>query len=89
MKPPGDDMGLDLLREFKRPRGRPVTGSAKSAAERQQARRARLKASGGEVITVTVDMDVVAALRRFVESRKITQGEAVSRILRDHLLRKR
>jgi hypothetical protein len=81
--------GLDLLREFKRPRGRPVTGSAKSAAERQQARRARLKASGGEVITVTVDMDVVAALRRFVESRKITQGEAVSRILRDHLLRKR
>ena len=60
-----------------------------TAAERQQARRDRIKAAGGDVLTVTVDGEVAEALRRFVQFKDMTQGEAVTRILRDRLLRKR
>jgi formylmethanofuran:tetrahydromethanopterin formyltransferase len=79
----------DILSPAKRPRGRPATVVAMSAAERQRARRERLRAVGGDVLTVSVDADVLEALRKFVEFKDMTQGEAVTRILRDRLLRKR
>jgi hypothetical protein len=89
MKQPGDNKTVDMLPAAKRPRGRPSTGVAMSAAERQRAYRERLRAVGGDVLSVTVDADVLEALRKFVEFKDITQGEAVTRILRDRLLRKR
>lgn len=73
----------------KRPRGRPASGLALSAAERQAARRERLRASGVEPLTFLVDDEVAAALRKFVEFKDMTQAQAINAILRDRLLRKR
>ena len=89
MKQVEDKKTLDLFGPMKRHRGRPATGVSMTAAERQQARRDRIKAAGGDVLTVTVDGEVAEALRRFVQFKDMTQGEAVTRILRDRLLRKR
>jgi len=74
---------------FARPRGRPPSGQALSSADRQRARRERLRAAGSDVLTVQVDSDVLEALRGFAQAEEITQGDAVSSILRDRLLRKR
>jgi len=73
-----------------RRRGRPATGSARTAAQRQAARRARLAAEGKESLTVDVSTDVADALRALVKF-KANEGmsEAVDRILRSYLLRKR
>lgn len=73
----------------RRPRGRPPSGNAQTAAQRQAARRERLKASGVEALTFLVDDEVAAALRKFVEFKDMTQAEAINKILRDRLLRKR
>lgn len=80
---------VDLVPPVKRPRGRPASGLALSAAERQAARRERLRASGIEPLTFLVDDEVAAALRKFVEFKDITQAQAINAILRDRLLRKR
>lgn len=89
MKDAADNRTFELVDPPKRGRGRPATGAAVSAADRQKAYRERLRAAGGDVLTVVVDAEVSEALRKFVEFKDITQGEAVSRILRDRLLRKR
>jgi hypothetical protein len=70
-------------------RGRPASGKAKSGAERAAARRERLKAEGKEVLSCEVGADVIEALRKNVQFKDLTQGEAVDRILRAYLLRKR
>lgn len=88
MKQPEDSKTVDIF-GLKRPRGRPPSGDAMTAAERQKARRERLKASGADVATFTLDADVLEALRKFTEFKDETLGQAVSRILRDRLLRKR
>lgn len=72
-----------------RPRGRPPTGVAMTAAEKQKARRERLKASGVEPVTMNLDAEVMEALRNFTKYKDETLGQAASRILRDRLLRKR
>lgn len=79
-----------------RRRGRPPTGTAKSGASRQAAYRQRLKESGLEEVTAFLDAEVAAALRGYVQRQNadrvgepITLGEAVEKILRDRLLRKR
>lgn len=75
-----------------RQRGRPVTNpldKKEQAAARQKARRERLKAAGVESITITLPVDVIEALRKFVEFKDMTQADAVEKILRDRLLRKR
>lgn len=73
----------------KRGRGRPPSGCALTAAERQQGRRDRLRAAGIEPLTFLVDDEVAAALRKFVEFKDMTQAQAINAILRDRLLRKR
>ena len=84
-----DDVTSELPRVPKR-RGRPATGKAMTAAQRQAARRARLAAEGKESLTVDVSVDVADALRALVRF-KADEGmsDAVDRILRSYLLRKR
>jgi hypothetical protein len=60
-----------------------------SGAERQRLRRERMREAGKATLTVDVDVDVIERLRKFVEFKDMTQGEVVSRVLRDRLLRKR
>ena len=91
MKQAEDTKTGDLLGTV-RGRGRPVgtgSGSAMSDAERQRARRKRLKERGASSLTVTLPLDVLEALAKFVQFKGESQSDAVERILRDRLLRKR
>jgi hypothetical protein len=73
-----------------RKRGRPVTGKALSASERQARRRAKLKAEGKAILPpVVVSQDVEQALTKFIQFKDMTLGDALDRIVRDRLLRKR
>lgn len=72
-----------------RRRGRPSSGCALTSAQRQAARRARLAEEGKEELTLALDTEVVEALRRFVQFKDETLGDAANRMLRDRLLRKR
>lgn len=88
-----DDVTAELPGVPKR-RGRPSTGKAMTGAERMAEYRARLAAAGRETVTVDLDKEVADALRAYVErksadSEALTLGQAVERILRDRLLRKR
>jgi hypothetical protein len=88
----GDDgRQLELEVIGVRRRGRPVSvDGAATAAERQAARRNRLKNEAGKgVLTVEVSLDVIAALDAFVRFKDVTKGDVVDRILRGTLLRKR
>jgi hypothetical protein len=87
----GDDRRqLELEVVGRRRRGRPdsVDGAA-TDAERQAARRRRLKEEGKGVLTVEVSLDVIAALDAFVKFKDVKKGDVVDRILRGTLLRKR
>jgi hypothetical protein len=83
-----DDVTLELPGVVKR-RGRPSTGKAMTPAERKAASRARLAAEGKGVLSVDVSLEVIEALRKHVQFKDEDQGEAVDRILRAYLLRKR
>lgn len=84
-----DDLTDELPGVPKR-RGRPATGQALSAAERQARYRARKLEAGKAILTVEVGQDVVDALQAHVQFRDgVTQGQVVDRILRAYLLRKR
>jgi len=88
----GDDgRQLELEVIGTRRRGRPVSVSgAATAAERQAARRDRLRNEAGKgVLTVEVSLDVIAALDAFVKFKDVTKGDVVDRILRGTLMRKR
>lgn len=86
-----DGRQLELEVVGTRRRGRPVSiDGAATAAERQAARRRRLKEKAGKgLLTVEVSLDVIAALDAFVKFKDVTKGEVVDRILRGTLLRKR
>lgn len=85
-----DSKTLDLLGGLPRRRGRPNSDKpASTAAERQAARRLRLKESGKSVLTVEVSVDVIDALDAFVRFKDVSKGDVVDRILRGTLLRKR
>jgi len=87
----GDDRRqLELEVVGRRRRGRPdsVDGAA-TGAERQAARRRRLREEGKGVLTVEVSLDVIAALDAFVKFKDVNKGDVVDRILRGTLLRKR
>jgi len=86
-----DGRQLELEVVGTRRRGRPVSvDGAATAAERQAARRNRLKNEAGKgVLTVEVSLDVIAALDAFVKFKDVTKGDVVERILRGTLLRKR
>lgn len=91
-----DDVTAELPGLPKR-RGRPPTGKAMSAAERQKAYRKRMAGAGrDELPSVWVQSDVLKALNAYVERQNadvaaepVTLGDAVDRILRAYLLRKR
>lgn len=71
-------------------RGRPPSGKALSASERQARRRAKLEAEGKALLPpCKVAKDVADALNKFIQFKDMTLGDAVDRIVRDRLLRKR
>lgn len=85
-----DMLDVQLASEApKRSSGRVAGTPALTAAQRQALRRERLRAAGGDVLTITVTSEVAAALRKFVQFKDMTQGDAVTKILSDRLLRKR
>lgn len=88
MKQKTDLNTLDLP-GVKRPPGRPPKPDAMTGAQRQAARRARLRANGVAQLSVDVPSDVLDALTKFVEFKDLTKGEVVARVMRDRLLRKR
>lgn len=79
-RPPGQPQDPKTLRD--------------AAAARKRASRARLAAAGLAAVTVDLDLEVANALRSYVDRKRadaedMTLGQAVERILRDRLLRKR
>jgi hypothetical protein len=86
---PRVDGSADELPGVPKRRGRPPTGKAMTASERQAKYLARLAAEGKAAVTVVVSQEVQEALSRYVEFKDMTLGEAVDKILRDRLLRKR
>lgn len=89
MKYGNDSRQLDLVGAVNRNRGRPPTGEALTAAERQALRRRRLAVEGRAVLTVEISVAVIEALDKFVQFKDETKGAVVDRILRGSLLRKR
>lgn len=89
MKQREDNKTGDLLAGAVRQRGRPSTGHALTGAERQAAYRERLRASKRLPVTIYLEDDVVTALKNYVEFKDMDYSEAVQRIMRDRLLRKR
>jgi hypothetical protein len=74
----------------KKKRGRPSTGKALSASERQARRREKLKAEGKALLPpAVVSQEVEQALAKFIQFKDMTLGDALDRICRDRLLRKR
>lgn len=89
-------MGIQTVDDTNEPqnasrrRGRPVTGKALTASERQARRRAKLKEEGKAVLPpAVVSQEVEQALARFIQFKDMTLGDALDRIVRDRLLRKR
>lgn len=72
-------------------RGRPSSGKGLTAAERQKRRLAKLEAEGKTLLPqVVVSQQVREALDRFVKYKDgMTLGDALDRIVRDRLMRKR
>lgn len=71
-------------------RGRPSTGKALSGSARQARRLAKLEAEGKGVLPpAVVSMEVKQALAKFIRFKDMTLGDALERIVRDRLLRKR
>ena len=71
-------------------RGRKPTGKALTGSQRQARRLAKLEAAGKSLLPqVVVSQEVHQALEKFIKFKDITLGDAVDRILRDRLLRKR
>jgi type IV secretory pathway VirD2 relaxase len=76
--------------EAAKKRGRPSTGAALSAAERQARRRAKLEAEGKALLPpVVVSQEVEKALATYIQFKDMTLGDAIERIVRHRLLRKR
>ena len=71
-------------------RGRPSSGKALTAAERQKRRLAKLEAEGKALLPqVVVSHQVQQALENFIKFKDgMTLGDALDRIVRDRLLRK-
>jgi hypothetical protein len=74
----------------KKKRGRPSTGKALTAAERQARRRQRLEAEGKALLPpAVVSKEVEQALANYIQFKDMTLGDAIERIVRHRLLRKR
>jgi hypothetical protein len=76
--------------ETSRKRGRPSTGNALSESARQARRRANLEAAGKTLLPrIAVSLEVQEALAKYIQFKDMTLGDALDRIIRDRLLRKR
>lgn len=84
-----DSVTRDLLGGAIRQRGRPVTGNAMTAAERQARRREKLREQGVGVLTVSISVDLLERLDEFVRFKDVSKDAVVERILRSQLMRKR
>lgn len=102
MKQAEDTKTLDMIGGVPGRRGRPPavcmdgwTDKQKdearkaAAAARKAAQRARAAESGRTTLTVTLSADLVAAINKAIKFKDETQSQAVERILRNQLLRKR
>lgn len=83
MKHANDDKTIDLVEQpgIRRQRGRPVTGVAMTAAERQAARRQRLREAGKVAVTVMVPAQIADRLDEFLKFKDETKDDAVTRAL--------
>jgi hypothetical protein len=61
----------------------------KGNAERSKAKRDRLLAEGKKQVSITLSLEVIAALEKHVQFKDLTLGDAVEKALRDRFLRKR
>ena len=84
-----DHRQLDLVAGANRQRGRPATGEAMTAAQRQKARREKLRAAGVGSMTVQLPVEVIDAVRGFLKFKDETQDQLIERLLRQQLMRKR
>lgn len=78
-----------IVEQERAKRGRPANPNTPTGAQRQAKYRANLVASGKGELQVIISADVQAALAKHVEFKDITLGEAIDKIVRDRLLRKR
>lgn len=62
---------------------------AKTNAQRSKEKRDRLAAEGKKQISATVSLEVIEAIKRHIEFKDLTLGDAVEKALRDRFLRKR
>jgi len=84
-----DTNATELPDDVKR-RGRPPSGQALSASARQRRRVEKLEAEGKALLPrAVVSNEVKTALMKFIQFKDMTLGEAIDRIVRDRLLRKR
>lgn len=80
----------DTRPEPPRKRGRPSTGTALSESARQARRRAKMEAEGKILLPrIAVSLEVRQALTSYIQFKDMTLGDALDRIVRDRLLRKR
>jgi hypothetical protein len=85
-----DDITDGIIAQQERAkRGRPANPNTPTAAQRQAKYRANLAAAGKAEIQVIVALDVQAALAKHIEFKDMTLGQAIDKIVRDRLLRKR
>jgi len=83
-----DDVTMDLPGVVKR-LGRPPTGKAMDDAARSKAKRDRLQAEGKKQVSVTISIEVLDAIKKHIEFKDLTLGDAFEKALRDRFLRKR
>jgi len=83
------DNATEPAKESKK-RGRPPTGKALTGSDRQARRLAKLEAEGKTVLPqAVVSFEVQQALMNYIRFKDMTLGDALDRIVRDRLLRKR
>lgn len=69
--------------------GRPASGNALDNAARSKAKRDRLEADGKKQVSVTISIEVLEAIKKHVQFKDLTLGDAFDKALRDRFLRKR
>jgi hypothetical protein len=90
MKVPEDNKTIDMLGEPKRGRGRPRNPEgAKTGADRQKAYRERKEAAGVGFLTVSLPLDLLAALDEFIRFKDSNKDAVLEKLIRNQLLRKR
>lgn len=89
MRQTDDSLKRDLLGCVVRQRGRPVSGHAKTGAQRQAALRQRLREEGKGQLTVSLPLELLDGLSKFVQFKDMSKDDVIERLLRYQLLRKR